>query len=98
MKINIKSLRGAVVKRAKMSATGLKDLLISTRMKSLYWRTSMMVLSVIIGSLLSNLDILAPYVSAASITMLGLILGEVSKALNNHLSLKKKVDGAVIPE
>jgi len=57
----------------------------STRFKSFYWRLGMMVLATVIGALLSNLDMLAPYVSPATIAILGLILGEVSKAINNSL-------------
>lgn len=64
----------------------LKNILLSNRMKSLYWRTGMMCVAVIVGAVLSNLDVLDPYIGTASITMLGLILGEVSKAINNYLS------------
>ena len=66
----------------------MKTILTSNRMKSLYWRTSMMVLAVVVGNLLSNIDMFAPVLGATGITMLGLILGEVSKALNNAYSRK----------
>jgi len=46
----------------------------------------MMCVAVIVGGLASNLDVFAPYVSPMTITMLGLVLGEVSKAINNYLS------------
>jgi len=64
----------------------LKTIFLSNRMKSLYWRTMMMCVAVIVGGLASNLDVFAPYVSPMTITMLGLVLGEVSKAINNYLS------------
>lgn len=66
-------------------------ILTSPRFKSFYWRTGMMVLAAIIGSLASNLSLLAPYVGPASITVLGLILGEVSKAINTALTEVKQV-------
>ena len=46
----------------------------------------MMVLAVIIGSILSNIDMLTPYLNPTTVTVLGLILGEISKAINNALS------------
>lgn len=60
----------------------------SNRIKSFLWRTGMMCVAVIVSALLSNIDILAPYLSPAVITVFGLILGEVSKSLNNYLSGK----------
>ena len=45
----------------------------------------MMVIAVIVGSFSSNIDLIAPYVSVGTVTVLGLILGEVSKAINNRL-------------
>ena len=64
----------------------LKKVLVSNRMKSLYWRTGMMFLAIVIAGILENLDIFATVFSPAVTTMLGLILGEISKALNNMLS------------
>ena len=49
----------------------------------------MMVLAIIVGNLLSNIDVFAPVLGATGITFLGLILGEVSKALNNAYSRKQ---------
>jgi len=69
--------------------TQLKGLLTNNRMKSLYWRTGMMILSILVGSVLDNLDILAGIISPASIMMLGLILGEISKAINNSVKAKR---------
>lgn len=65
-----------------------KAIFLSTRMKSLYWRTSMMVLALVVGVIAQNVDVLAPYISPATIAMLGLIFGEISKGLNNMLSGK----------
>jgi len=70
----------------------IKALLTSNRMKSLYWRTAMMCLSAIIGMLLSSLDVFAPYIGAGTVTMLGLILGEISKSINKSLQAKKTVE------
>jgi len=64
----------------------LKKVLVSNRMKSLYWRTGMMCLAIVVAGLLENLDIFAQVFSPAVVMMLGLVLGEVSKALNNMLS------------
>jgi len=64
----------------------LKKVLVSNRMKSLYWRTGMMFLALVVAGLLDNLDIFAGVFSPAVITMLGLVLGEVSKGLNNLIS------------
>ena len=58
------------------------SVLTSSRFKSFYWRTGMMIVAVIVAQLGSNLDLIEPYVNPATITVLGLILGEVSKALN----------------
>ena len=60
------------------------SILTSNRFKSFYWRTGMMIIAVIVAQLGSNLDLVAPYVNPATITVLGLILGEVSKALNSR--------------
>ena len=64
----------------------LKTILVSTRMKSLYWRTGMMVLAALLGGALSSLELLAPILSPGVIVILGLVLGEVSKAINNSIS------------
>jgi hypothetical protein len=64
----------------------IKEIFFSNRFKSFYWRTGMMVLAVIIGSILSNIDMLTPYLNPTTVTVLGLILGEISKAINNALS------------
>jgi hypothetical protein len=56
--------------------------LTSSRFKSFYWRTAAMLVAAMVGSLSSNLDLLAPYVNPTTITVLGLVLGEISKWLN----------------
>ena len=61
------------------------EFLLSKRMKSLYWRSGMMCLAVVVGELAVNVDVFAPFVSPATITLLGLILGEISKAINNAI-------------
>lgn len=65
--------------------TKIKTFLSGNRMQSLYWRTGMMILAVIISSVLDNLELFAEILNPATITFLGLILGEVSKALNKTL-------------
>ena len=46
----------------------------------------MLALAAIIGGIASEINQLSPYISPATIGVLGLILGEISKALNNYLS------------
>jgi len=50
------------------------------RLKSLGWRTSMMVLALLISFFLENIDLLS--IPAEAKIILGLVLGEVSKYLN----------------
>ena len=62
----------------------IKELLLSKRIKSLLWRSGMMFLAGFI-SVIS--DSLAGFELSPQITVfLGLILGEISKALNGMLS------------
>ena len=61
----------------------------NSRVKSFFWRTGMMCLAVVVGGLLTNIDLLAPYISPALVGILGLILGEVSKAINSYLQENK---------
>jgi len=67
----------------------IKAFLIGNRMKSLYWRTGMMILAVIVSSLLASLDLFAEVFSPVVITMLGLVLGEISKYINKALQARK---------
>jgi len=66
----------------------IRTILVSNRFKSFYWRMGMMFSAVFVSGLLSNIDMLATFFSPAVITTLGLILGEISKAINNSLSKK----------
>jgi Ca2+-dependent lipid-binding protein len=64
------------------------NILSSNRVKSFLWRTGMMCLAVIVSALLTNIDALTPYISPAFVMVLGLILGEISKAINSALQGK----------
>lgn len=64
-------------------AVAIKDLLLSKRMKSLYWRAVMMIVA-------GFSDVLTEALAGFSLTpeakvFLGLVLGEISKAINNSL-------------
>jgi len=64
----------------------VKVILLAPRMKSFYWRTGMMILATIINQgivLISSSGLTTP-----TIVVLGLVLGEISKAINNALSEK----------
>jgi hypothetical protein len=63
--------------------------MLKNRIKSLLWRIGMMIVAVIVSAFLANIDILNPYISPAFVGVLGLILGEISKALNTYLSETK---------
>lgn len=67
----------------------IKEILLSNRFKSFYWRLGMLILAAIVGGLLDNIDMLSPYLSPAAVGILGLILGEISKAINNVLTARK---------
>ncbi len=60
------------------------------RLITLCWYLAMQVLSFVISLGLSNIDILSPYISPAFSTVLGLILAQISKELNNYISAKKQ--------
>lgn len=62
----------------------LKSVLLSNRFKSFYWRTGMMALSGFISLILSSLSDFNMGTTAT--VVLGLVLGEVSKYLNQYLS------------
>ena len=66
----------------------IKTFLGGNRMKSFYWRTGMMIVAVLVSSLLASLDIFAEFLSPAVVTFIGLMLGEVSKAINTALKAK----------
>lgn len=55
------------------------------RLKSFGWRTGMMVLSFGIAFLLDNISLLE--LDPVVVTIVGLVLGEVSKFLNSELKM-----------
>lgn len=61
-----------------------QDTQLIKRLKSLAWRTVMMSLAFIVAQLAANLDWFQ--LSAANATILGLMLGEISKYLNSKTS------------
>jgi hypothetical protein len=58
------------------------ELLTSPRFKSFYWRSAMMILAGFIDLIVSNLSDFE--LGNQTTVVLGLVLGEVSKALNRH--------------
>jgi hypothetical protein len=58
-----------------------QDSAFTKRIKSFGWRTAMMVLAAAIAAVTENLGILELHPTAT--IMIGLVLGEISKALNN---------------
>lgn len=62
----------------------LKELFNDSRFKSLLWRTGMMALAFLVTAVSNNLTSLQ--LSAEMTVFVGLILGEISKAINNYLS------------
>jgi len=57
------------------------NVLTSPRFQSFYWRTAMLAVAGFVALLAESLDLFELSLNATAI--LGLILGEVSKALNN---------------
>jgi hypothetical protein len=66
----------------------LKMLFLNKRVQSFLWRTGMMLLAVVVSQVTSALPLLADYTNPVTITVLGLVLGEVSKAINNAVQGK----------
>lgn len=64
----------------------MKKILSNSRVKSFLWRTGMMILAVIIGQVTEILPLLTAYTNPTTVTILGLVLGEVSKALNKKVT------------
>lgn len=61
--------------------TKIKEIALSNRMKSLYWRSGMMILAGFISALT---DALSGFQLSPQVTIFcGLILGEISKAINS---------------
>jgi len=67
--------------------TKLWVLLTSSRFKSFYWRTSMMFVAGFLAVIANNLGSLD--LQGESVIVLGLVLGEVSKALNSKYGSAK---------
>lgn len=65
----------------------LNEILSSSRFKSLLWRAAMMGIATFLSVLANNLGGLD--IGGEATVVLGLILGELSKALNNRYGLKK---------
>lgn len=61
-----------------------KAIFMNNRVKSFYWRTGMMVLAVIIQQAISLISTLQ--LGSTTTVLLGLILGEISKYINQSLS------------
>lgn len=66
----------------------LIQILTSNRFKSFYWRAGMMAVAGFLGLLAQNVGKLELPPEATAV--LGLVLGEISKALNDNYKLKKK--------
>lgn len=66
----------------------LRVVFLSNRAKSLYWRTSMMLIAGLC-KLIADSAPLVPDMSPDVAVLLGLVFGEVSKSLNNKYGLKK---------
>lgn len=59
------------------------------RLESFLWRTGMMVLAVFIAFILENLSLLE--LTPLSVTLVGLVLGELSKFINTQLVGDKSI-------
>lgn len=57
---------------------------IVTRLKSFVWRAGAVALVAVINFIIENLG--ATGLSAEMITVIGLVLGEITKAINNYIS------------
>jgi hypothetical protein len=66
----------------------------SNRMKSLYWRTVMMAASFAIDYALENLSSLK--LNIETVALIGLVLGEISKAVNAKLIANRAIKSARI--
>lgn len=59
-----------------------------SRLKSLAWRIGMMVLAVAIDWALKNVGVIVP---TQYTVLAGLVLGEISKAINNEYQYRKEL-------
>lgn len=62
----------------------IKHILANSRVKSFLWRTGMMILAVIINQ--GIILVSSSSLNAQTVVIIGLILGEISKSINNALS------------
>jgi len=62
----------------------LQELLSSNRFKSLLWRTGAMALAFVLSASLVHLDALQ--LSTQQTVFIGLVIGEITKAINNYLN------------
>lgn len=70
--------------------TDITKVLTSSRFKSFYWRTGMMFLAGFVDLVIENLG--GSGMSPQIIVVLGLVLGEVSKAINNIVQERKALE------
>jgi len=70
--------------------TDITKVLTSSRFKSFYWRTGMMFLAGFVDLVIENLG--GSGMSPQVIVVLGLVLGEVSKAINNIVQERKALE------
>ena len=64
----------------------IRNVLDNSRVKSFLWRTGMMVLAVVVNQVIVYVS--SSGLNTQTIVVVGLILGELSKAINNALSEK----------
>jgi hypothetical protein len=64
----------------------VKNILANARVKSFFWRTGMMISAVVVNEIITVLG--SSGLNTQTIVILGLILGEISKSINNALSGK----------
>ena len=59
----------------------IKEVLLSNRFKSFYWRAGAMMAIALLNAIIENLSSFG--LSTELVVLLGLILGEITKVLNN---------------
>lgn len=65
----------------------MKEIFFSNRMKSLYWRTLMMFIAGICSAIADDIGLLK--LNGEMTVLVGLVLGEISKAINNMIQESK---------
>jgi hypothetical protein len=65
----------------------MKEIFFSNRMKSLYWRTLMMFIAGICAAIADDIGLLK--LNGEMTVLVGLVLGEISKAINNMIQESK---------